>query len=42
MNKGMIFSIVYRDCSVCIDGIVISKDLIPLEIGNFDVVFGMD
>ena len=41
-NKGIVCSTVYRDCSVCIGDTIISTDLIPLEIGHFDVIFGMD
>ncbi|GFS30298.1 hypothetical protein Acr_00g0011230 [Actinidia rufa] len=42
-NKGMVCSTtVYRDCSVCIGDTVIPTDLIPLEIGHFDVIFRMD
>ena len=42
MNKSMIYSTVYRDYSVCINDTVMSTNLIPLEIGHFDVIFGMD
>ena len=42
MSEGIVCSMVYRDCSVCIDDTVIPTDLIPLEIGHFDVIFGMD
>ncbi|XP_057469656.1 uncharacterized protein LOC130758731 [Actinidia eriantha] len=42
MNKGTVCSMVYRDCSVCIDETVISTDLIPLKMEYFDVIFGMD
>ena len=41
-NKGMICSTVYKDYSVCIDDMVISTDLIPVEIGHFDIIFRMD
>ncbi|GFY99658.1 hypothetical protein Acr_13g0010580 [Actinidia rufa] len=42
MTKGTMCSMVYRDCSVCIDETVIPTDLIPLEMEHFDVIFGMD
>ncbi|GFS33303.1 hypothetical protein Acr_00g0027690 [Actinidia rufa] len=41
-NKGIIYLIIYRDYSVCIGDTVIPTDLIPLEIGHFNVIFGMD
>ncbi|GFS43559.1 hypothetical protein Acr_00g0085770 [Actinidia rufa] len=41
-NEGIVCSIVYRDCSVCIGDTKIPTDLIPLELGHFDVIFGMD
>ncbi|XP_057497360.1 uncharacterized protein LOC130782078 [Actinidia eriantha] len=42
MTKGIVYSMMYRDCRVCIDEIVIPTDLIPLDIEYFDVIFGMD
>ncbi|GFY88930.1 hypothetical protein Acr_06g0008700 [Actinidia rufa] len=37
MTKGTVCSMVYRDCSACIDETVIPTDLIPLEMEYFDV-----
>ncbi|XP_057459270.1 uncharacterized protein LOC130749931, partial [Actinidia eriantha] len=42
MSEGIVCSTIYRDCSVCIAETVIPTDLIPLEMGHFDVIFGMD
>ena len=42
MGNGIVCSTIYRSCDVCINNIVISTDLIPLNIGHFDVIFMMD
>ena len=42
MNKEIMCSMMYRDCSVCIDEAVTPTDLISLEMEYFDVIFEMN
>ena len=41
-NKGMICSIIYRDCSICINDTIIPTYLILLKIEHVDIIFGMN
>ncbi|KAG5553992.1 hypothetical protein RHGRI_011757 [Rhododendron griersonianum] len=42
MSTGILCTTVFRDCDICFDGLCLSVDLIPLEMGHFDVILGMD
>ena len=42
MGKGIVCSTIYQNSYVCINNTVISTNLIPLDIGHFDIIFEMD
>ncbi|XP_039117955.1 uncharacterized protein LOC120253788 [Dioscorea cayenensis subsp. rotundata] len=42
LGEEVVRSLVYRECPVLINGVVLKADLIPLEIKDFDAILGMD
>ncbi|KAD3639978.1 hypothetical protein E3N88_29201 [Mikania micrantha] len=42
LGDSTIISYVYRDCPIKIESIVRNADLLPMQMGDFDVILGMD
>ncbi|KAD5508277.1 hypothetical protein E3N88_15980 [Mikania micrantha] len=42
LGDSTIISYVYRDCPIRIESIVCNADLLPMQMGDFDVILGMD
>ncbi|XP_076937189.1 uncharacterized protein LOC143604670 [Bidens hawaiensis] len=42
MGSSIIISHIYRDCHIHIDSIERKADLLPMQMGDFDVILGMD
>ncbi|KAD4586135.1 hypothetical protein E3N88_23736 [Mikania micrantha] len=42
LGDSTIISYVYRDCPIRIESIVRNADLLPMQMGDFDVILGMD
>ena len=42
LEKQIFRTLIFKECEIVIEGVVLKANLIPLEMSDFDVILGMN